>query len=157
MSKRSSIIANLIAHIEDSVGYGGFRGLRFLHEINSFPAFYVHPGNENRQHLGDGRKLAVLSLDIRGYGWSEGLGYIETLVRELESAVESFRDAYPHLVQESRVTQLRTDEGAMEPYCICDMSVEILYSVERVQSITCDNTWFTCDSTVLTVDRGYSI
>lgn len=157
MSKRSQIINSLISHIEDSVGYAGFRGLRFLHEINSFPSFYVHPGNENRQHLGDGRKLAVLSIDIRGYGWSEGLSYIENLVRDLESAVDSFRDANLHLVHESRVTQLRTDEGAMEPYCICDMSLEILYSVERVQVLTSDNTWFTCDNTVLTVDRGYTI
>lgn len=156
MSKRSQIINSLISHIEASVGYGGFRGLRFLHEINSFPAFYIHPRNENRRHDGAGTKLAILSLDIRGYGWSEGSSYIEELVRNLERAIQTFRPTHLPIVHEARTIQLRTDEGAMEPYCICDMSVEILYSVERIQTITCDNTWFTCDSTLITVDRGYS-
>lgn len=131
MSKRSSIIASFISHIESSIGYGGYRGLRFLHEINSFPAFYVHPRGESRRHNGDGSKLAILRLDVRGYGWSEGLSYIETLVRELEIAVNTYCATHANLVHEARVISLRTDEGAMEPYCICDMSVEILYGINN--------------------------
>lgn len=129
MSKRSQIIQSFIDHIEASVGYSGHRGLRFLHEINSFPAFYVHPRNESRRHDGAGTKLAIISLDVRGYGWSEELSYIETLVRELETAVNTYRPTHSNLVHEARVISLRTDEGAMEPYCICDMSVEILYGI----------------------------
>lgn len=129
MSKRSQIIQSFIDHIEASVGYSGYRGLRFIHEINSFPAFYVHPRGENRRHDGAGTKLAILSLDVRGYGWSEGLSYIEELVRNLETAVQSYLPLHQNLVHEARVISLRTDEGAMEPYCICDMSVEILYGI----------------------------
>lgn len=129
MSKRSDIISSFIAHIESSIGYSGYRGLRFLHEINSFPAFYVHPRGESRRHDGAGAKLAILRLDVRGYGWSEGLSYIETLVRDLETAVQSYLPLHRNLVHEARVTSLRTDEGAMEPYCICDLSVEILYGI----------------------------
>jgi hypothetical protein len=129
MSKRSEVISTFITHVEGIVGYNGNRGLRFLHEINSFPSFYVHPRNENRKHNGDGSKLAVLQLDVRGYGWSEGLSYIETLVRNLETAVQTYRPLHQHIVHEARVTSLRTDEGAMEPYCICDMTVEILYGI----------------------------
>lgn len=129
MSKRSDIIATFIAHIESSTGYSGYRGLRFLHEINTFPSFYVHPRGESRKHDGRGAKLAILSLDVRGYGWSEGLSYIEELVRNLEIAAGTYLHTHRYLVHEARVTQLRTDEGAMEPYCICDMSVEILYGI----------------------------
>jgi len=129
MSKRSDIISSFINHITASTGYTGYRGLRFLHEINSFPSFYVHPGNESRKHDGAGSKLAILSLDVRGYGWSEGQSYIENLVRDIERAVGTYRQLHPHLVHEARVISLRTDEGAMEPYCICDMSVEILYGI----------------------------
>ena len=129
MAKRSSVINSLISWIESSVGYSGNRGLRFLHEINSFPSFYVHPRNENRRHDGNGSKLAILQLDIRGYGWNDDISYIETLVRDLEAAIQTYRLAHLHLVHEARVTSLRTDEGAMAPYCICDMSVEILYGI----------------------------
>lgn len=129
MAKRSSVISSLISWIESSVGYSGNRGLRFLHEINSFPSFYVHPRNESRRHDGNGSKLAILQLDIRGYGWNDDISYIETLVRDLEAAIQTYRLAHLHLVHEARVTSLRTDEGAMAPYCICDMSVEILYGI----------------------------
>lgn len=131
MSKRSDIIASFIAHIESSVQFSGNRGLRFLHEINSFPSFYVHPRGENRRHDSAGAKLAILQLDVRGYGWHEDLSYIEQLVRSLETAVQSYRLAHLNLVHEARVTTLRTDEGAMTPYCICDMTVEILYGINN--------------------------
>jgi hypothetical protein len=131
MSKRSDIITSFIAYIESSVQFSGNRGLRFLHEINSFPSFYVHPRNESRRHDSAGAKLAILQLDVRGYGWHEDLSYIENLVRSLETAVQSYRLAHLNLVHEARVTTLRTDEGAMTPYCICDMTVEILYGINN--------------------------
>jgi hypothetical protein len=129
MSKRFDIINSLIAHIEASVGYSGFRGLRFLHEINSFPAFYIHPRNESRQHNGRGSRQAIISLDLRGYGWNDNLDYIEQLSRELETAVQTYAPLHKHLVHEARTISIRTDEGAMAPYCICDMSLQILYGI----------------------------
>jgi hypothetical protein len=129
MSKRLDIINALIAHIESVVGFSGSRGLRFLHEINSFPSFYIHPRNESRKHDGRGSRMAILSIDLRAYGWSDNLDYIEALARSLESAVSSFRPLHQSLVHEARVTSLRTDEGAMTPYCICDCSLEILYGI----------------------------
>jgi hypothetical protein len=130
MSKRLLIINSLIEHIERSVGYSGFRGLRFLHEINSFPAFYVHPRNENRRHDSRGSKQAVISLDLRGYGWNDDLDYIERLARELEVAIQTYAPLHRDLVHEARVLSLRTDEGAMQPYCICDISLQILYGIK---------------------------
>jgi hypothetical protein len=156
MSKRSSVISTLISHIAASAGMIGNRGLRFLHEINTFPSFYVHPRNETRKHDGAGTKLAVLQLDVRGYGWHEDLSYIEDLVRGIETAIQTYRRAHPNLIQEARVTTLRTDEGAMAPYCICDLTLEILYTVERFAVYTCDSVLLTCDSTLVTMDKGYS-
>jgi hypothetical protein len=129
MSKRSLIISSLIAHIASSVGYSGFRGLRFLHEINSFPSFYIHPRNESRKHDSRNARMAIIALDLRGYGWSDDLDYIETLVRSLEVALSSYAAQHRDLVYEARVISLRTDEGMMQPYCICDMSIEILYGI----------------------------
>lgn len=131
MSKRLQIIQSFIEHISSSTDMVGYRGLRFLHEINSFPSFYAHPRGESRKHDGRGSRMAIISLDVRGYGWSEGLSYIEDLVRDMERAVQSYMPLHRHLVHEARVISLRTDEGAMEPYCICDMSVEILYGIDN--------------------------
>lgn len=131
MSKRTQIIESFINHIAESTGYRGYRGLRFLHEVNTFPAFYVHARNETRTHSSSGAKLCILSVDVRGYGWSDQLSYIEDLVRNLEVAVQSYKPLHRALVHEARVTSLRTDEGAMHPYCICDMSIEILYGINN--------------------------
>jgi hypothetical protein len=129
MSKRGQIIASFIEHISRTTGMTGFRGLRFMHEINSFPAFYIHPRGESRKHDSRNSRMAIISLDVRGYGWAEGSSYIEQLVRDMERAVQSYLPLHRNLVHEARVISLRTDEGAMEPYCICDMSVEILYGI----------------------------
>ena len=131
MSKRSQIISSFVTHIETTTAYTGFRGLRFLHEINTFPSFYIHVRGESRKHNSAGSKLAIISLDVRGYGWSDELNVIETIVRDLERAVATYRPQHKHLVHEARVISLRTDEQAMEPYCICDMSVEILYGIDN--------------------------
>jgi hypothetical protein len=131
MSKRTHIINSFINHVSTTTGYVGFRGLRMLNEINTFPAFYAHPANESRQHIGNGSILAILALDVRGYGWGEGLNTIETLVRNLEYAVQQYAALHKQFVHEARVVSLRTDEGLMEPYCICDMSVEILYGTKN--------------------------
>jgi hypothetical protein len=120
---------SLIDHISITTGYTGYRGLRFLHEINTFPSFYVHAQAESRKHDGAGSKLAIITLDVRGYGWSEGLSYIEQIVRDLEHAIQQYAALHANLVHEARVISLRTDENVMEPYCICDMSVEILYGI----------------------------
>jgi hypothetical protein len=129
MSKRYNIIASLIAHIETVVGFAGLRGLRFIHEINTFPTFYIHPRIETRQHIGRGARLAIIQLELRAYGWSDDIGYIEQLSRDLETAIQSYAPLHKHLVHETRVTSLRTDEGLMQPYCVCDMSLEILYGI----------------------------
>jgi hypothetical protein len=132
MSQRTTILRTLIAHIATSTSSAGFRGMRFLHEINSFPAFYIHPQNENRIHEGDGSAYAVQSISIRGYQYSDQLDDIELFMRSLEAAIQTYAQAYPDLVDDARVVSVRTDEGAMAPYGIVDMQLEVLYSVDYV-------------------------
>ncbi len=129
MSKRNDIINSLIAHIENAVGFRGFRGIRFLHEVQSFPAFYIHPRGENRTHNSRGAKQAIISCDLRVYTWSDNQDTIEAVARSIEAAIQAYAEQYRSLVHEARVTSLRTDEGLMEPYSLCDVSLQLLYGI----------------------------
>lgn len=129
MSRRTVILDTLISSISSSTASTGHRGMRFLHEINSFPAFYVHATAESRIHIGNGVRYGLLSVAIRGYQWSDNLDDIELYARTIEIAVDSFRIANRNIVQEARITSLTTDEGVMAPYGAVDISVEILYDV----------------------------
>jgi len=158
MSQRTTILSTLITHIATSTSSAGFRGMRFLHEINSFPAFYIHPQNESRVHEGAGNAYAICAMSIRGYQYSDQLDDIETFMRDIEAAVQTYSVAYPSLVDDARVISLRTDEGVMAPYGIVDMQLEVLYSVDyhydMPAPIRADSTVVTADSTIYTADRG---
>ena len=128
MSRRSIVVSSLISSIAETTGASGHRGMRFLHEVNSFPAFYVHAGSERRVHISDGVRYALLDVSIRGYQWSDDLDTIETFARNIETAVSSFYRSSRDIVEEARVVSLSTDEGVLSPYGAVDLSVTILYA-----------------------------
>lgn len=130
MSRRTNIINSLIQHITNNTQTRGFRGLRFLHEVNDFPCFYVHPQSESRTHIAHEVKLAIISCDVRGYVYSDALNDTELFARTLETAIQTFAKTHLNLVDECRVTTLRTDEGLMHPYGIVDLTLDILYRIE---------------------------
>lgn len=158
MSQRTAILATLVSHISSTISAQGSRGMKFIHEVNSFPSFYIQPQNESRIHEGAGEAYAMLSLSIRGYQYSDNIDAIELFMREIEVAIQTYARAYPSLVDEARVSSVRTDEGRMAPYGIVDMQFEILYSVDYLYGmpapIRADSTIVTADSTIYTADRG---
>lgn len=155
MSKRTLIIESLIRHIATHTNSTGFRGMRFLHEINTFPSFYIHPQNENRVHRGAGFQLAVMSCSIRAFQWTDTLDVVESYSRDLETAIQTYKPAYKHLVQEARVTSVRTDEGIMAPYALVDMNLDILYEADARFGVRSDTTLFTADTVQITADGKY--
>jgi hypothetical protein len=157
MSQRTDILSTLVVHISTSTSSAGFRGMKFLHEVNSFPAFYIHPQNESRVHEGAARAYAIQSISIRGYQYSDNLDDIEDFMRALEEAIQTYAPAYPSLVEDARVVSVRTDEGTMAPYGIVDMQLEVLYRVDYLYGMIktrADSTRVTADTTQYTADRG---
>lgn len=157
MSQRTDILRTLIAHIAAATASAGFRGMRFLHEVNSFPSFYIQPQNENRVHEGAGGAYAVQSLSIRGYQHSDNLDDIEIFMRDIEEAIQTYPKLYPSLVDDARVLSVRTDEGRMTPLGIVDMQLQVLYRIDYSVSsrpVRADSTIITADSTVYKADRG---
>lgn len=128
MTIRTDTINGLIQHISSETGSRGFRGLRFLHEINDFPTFYVHAGTETRTHAGAGMKLCILECDIRGYTYSNETVDKEDYLRSIEIAVQTYADIN-RTIDECRCISCKTDEGLYRPYAICDLKVQILYRI----------------------------
>jgi hypothetical protein len=161
MSQRTAILSTLITHIAAGTASTGSRGMKFIHEVNSFPSFYIQPQNESRIHEGDGGAYAMLSLSIRGYQYSDNIDDLETFMRQIEVAIQTYAVAYSNLVEDARVNSVRTDEGRMSPYGIVDMQLEILYSIDYLYGMTpaitavrADSTKIRADRTFYTVDRG---
>ena len=108
----------------------------YLHEINDFPFIAFLPRSESRQHLSANRKLAIITVLIRGYTYDGDSPIVsaEDFGLQIERAVDSFsrsNTALGYSVHEARVVQFRTDEGLFKPYAIADVEAEILYEVSN--------------------------
>lgn len=120
---RNLLITSFISHVADQTSLPGTRGLKFLNEINDFPGFYVHPKIEALAHYGSNNTLRVIRVDLRIFTMSDD---IETLARNVETAVQTFRSTLP-CIDEARVTSLNTDNGLLDPYAVADLEIEIYY------------------------------
>lgn len=126
MNIRQTAITGLISHISTSTSSRGYRGLRFLHELNDFPCFHVHARQESRTHAGAGMKMCIIECDIRGYVHSNDTDIKEDYLRAIEIAVQEYSDI-DRSIEECRVISVRTDEGLFRPYALCDLKIQILY------------------------------
>jgi hypothetical protein len=120
----SAIVNDLITYLQDELSMRGHRGMKFLHEINDFPSFYIHAGGERFVHIGGGQRLAIISCDARIYNYSDNLEDIEKLLRRFEEATQRYFD---ERADEFRIVEVSTDEGLMSPNQISDIKLEILY------------------------------
>lgn len=152
MSKRASIISTFIRDISSETTSRGYRGFRYLHEINDFPCFCFHP--EVEQRIWTDGPYGIVRGSLRGYVHSDNIDDVEIYARDIERAIQSISQRYRDLINDCRVITVRTDEGVMAPYFIVDMSVEILYSVKITDTIRVDTTRLTADLTSITADKG---
>jgi hypothetical protein len=138
MARRNDIIEALVDHLgsnTDVLPANVFRRYKYLDDVNDFPTITFVPRQENRDHYGAGRKLAVLAVDLRVYvydGDTEDIAdECERLADQVEAAIDTFAATYRQYdVEEARVTTLTTDDGLMTPYGIADLQLSILYDVE---------------------------
>jgi len=161
MARRNDIIEALVDHLgtnTDVHANNVSRSYKYLDDVNDFPYITFVPRQENRDHYGDGRKLAVLAVDLRVYVYdgdsSDIADECERLADQVEAAIDTFAETYRlYGVEESRVTTLTTDDGLMTPYGIADLQLSILYDVD-VQYET-PNIPLTVDITDITVDNNF--
>ena len=136
-TRRTQIVEALVTHLANNTNVleaNITRNYHVLDEVNDFPAITMIPQIEARDHRGGGRKIATLTLQIRGYAFagdgSEIIGVTENLAEEIEEALDTFSNNHRQFeVEECRVTTLRTDEGLFSPYGIADLEAQIAYEV----------------------------
>ena len=137
-SRRTDIIDAFVTHLQqiNSVEPRNvYKQYRWIDELNDYPAITFVPRREARIHRGDGRKLAALIIELRGYVYNgdgaQAVEDAETLASNVETQVDTFASTYrQHQVESAVVVSLRTDEGLMHPYGVCDLTINITYDVE---------------------------
>ena len=92
-TRRTQIVEALVTHLANNTNVleaNITRNYHVLDEVNDFPAITMIPQIEAREHRGGGRKIATLTLQIRGYAFdgdgSEIIGVTENLAEEIEDA-----------------------------------------------------------------------
>ena len=135
-NRRTDIIDAFVTHLQqiNSVeSRNVYKQYRWIDELNDYPAITFVPRREARVHRGDGRKLAAIIIELRGYVYNgdAAVTEAETLAANVETQVDTFAETYrQHQVESAVVVSLRTDEGLMHPYGVCDLTINITYDVE---------------------------
>jgi len=143
MSARSQIQKALIEKLKEINGnppyncniYQNVEGrLKFWDEVNDFPYICIVPGSETREYLPGAFKWGRVSYTIRIYVNSEDPQEdLEVVMADVETAIDSnITLAYDVLnsaisTQDIRILSISTDEGALAPYGVGEIIIEVLY------------------------------
>lgn len=114
-----------------------FKDFRYIQEINDFPSITMSTGRIDRDHQMGGVIYDQFLMNLRGYVMSENpIETCEDLAEDIERVVNRLRDVKSDKgvrgIVESRVLEIRTDEGLFEPYGILDVTAQIIYDYEAL-------------------------
>jgi len=108
--------------------------MKFLDQINNFPYICYHVDSSELVHIGANERFYNMEISLRGYVRGEDSQSLsDQLALDIEDAADSFRDVATstHSIVDSRIIQVSTDEGLMEPHGIVEMRLEISYQQDE--------------------------
>ena len=140
-TRRQQIVSALVEQLKLINGFGAFLTdvgsnveprLKFWDEVDQFPAIHVNSGSETRQYQGGGYKDRFLSVTIRCYVNSENsVEALDKLLEDVETVLETnsrlqYTDKQGQIqyVQQITVVSIDTDEGALDPLGVGEMTIE---------------------------------
>lgn len=109
-----------------------FRKLKFLDEINDFPALYLAAGTEIRDFQSENLTVANLDAIIRAYVYGEdnSQDISSQLVDDIEHIIYNIGD-FPEMgILDITIQSVTTDEGLAAPYGISEIELQIVYRLE---------------------------
>lgn len=114
-----------------------FKDFRYIQEVNDFPTIVMTTGRIDRDHQMGGVIYDQFLVNLRGYVMSENpTETCEDLAEDMERVINRLRDVKSDKgvrgIVESRVLEIRTDEGLFEPYGILDITAQIIYDYEAL-------------------------
>lgn len=143
-SRRYSILKALAEVLRVTLnGQNGFNNvfdnvhpkMLFWDEIQEYPAIHMSLGAEQRVYQGGGFKERYLGITIRCYVREEdSQAALESLLEDIETVIEqNGRLAYQESTGATQMTQdilvlnIDTDEGALDPIAVGEISLQVRY------------------------------
>ena len=106
-----------------------YRKLKFLDEVNDFPAVYVSAGTEIRNFNSKDLTVATLDVTIRAYVYGEdnSQSLADDLVQDIEHVIYSLEDKSDIGIQDITIDNISTDEGLAHPYGLAEIELTTVY------------------------------
>lgn len=110
-----------------------FRGVKFLDEVNDFPALYLAAGAENRSFESLSLTVATLDVTIRAYVYGEdnSQSLADDLLNDIEHVIYSLGDYPDKGIQDIIIEGITVDEGLVEPYGLAEVNIQVTYRLEN--------------------------
>mgnify|MGYP001318339309 CR=1 FL=1 len=148
LSRRTEIIDFLVAQLKEidkaqssfdsSYTYNTnlftnvFRKIKFIDEVNDFPALYLSAGTENRDFNTKSLTVATLDVTIRAYvfGEDDAQTKVDDLIQDIEHVIYNFGDNSDKGIFDIQIDNITADEGLIEPYGLAEIVLTIQYRLE---------------------------
>ena len=148
LSRRTEIIDFLVAQLKEidkaqsgfdsSYTYNTnlfnnvFRKIKFIDEVNDFPALYLSAGTENRDFNTKSLTVATLDVTIRAYvfGEDDAQSKVDDLIQDIEHVLYNLGDNSDKGIFDIQIDNITADEGLIEPYGLAEIVLTIQYRLE---------------------------
>jgi len=110
-----------------------YRRLKFIDQINDFPAIYVSAGTEIRNFHTENLTEANLSVTIRIYVYGEDNSQDQSneLIDDIEKLIYSIGDNPDKGILDITIENITIDDGVGAPYGMAEVELSITYRLEN--------------------------
>ena len=108
------------------------RRVKFLDEVNDFPALYVSAGTEIRDFNSKSLTVATLDVTIRAYvyGEDDSQSLIDNVTNDIEHVIYSIGDNSDKGILDITIDGITSDEGLATPYGLAEVELTIVYRLD---------------------------
>jgi hypothetical protein len=109
-----------------------FRRVKFLDEVNDFPAIYVSAGTEIRDFNSKSLTVATLGVTIRAYVFGEdnSQSLVDDITQDIEHVIYSIGDHPDKGILDITIDSITSDEGLATPYGLAEVELTIVYRLD---------------------------
>lgn len=109
-----------------------YRRIKFIDEVNDFPALYLSAGTEIRDFQSENLTVATLDVIIRAYVYGEDNSQTlsDYLLEDIEHVIYNIGDDPDKGILDITIESISTDEGLAIPYGIAEIELSIVYRLE---------------------------
>jgi hypothetical protein len=110
-----------------------YRKIKFLDEVNDFPALYLSAGTEIRNFNSLSLTVATLDVTIRAYVYGEdnSQSLADDLVQDVEHVIYSLGDNPDKGILDITIDSISIDEGLAAPYGLAEVELTVVYRLEN--------------------------